>query len=214
MLSNHLFERKHLLMKEILLASSSPRRKQLLSDLGIPTRSIAPHIEELQAPDEPPDRFACRMAAEKAHAVLKLIKSGRNYANSGIIIAGDTIVVQDQSILGKPIDAEHACAMLQSLSNRYHQVITGMSFLEYCDMQLCYEHTFSVQTRVCFKALSPTEIQRYVASGDPLDKAGAYGIQSGAAYMIKEIHGSYTNVVGLPLAETVEILQQRGFTPN
>jgi septum formation protein len=175
----------------LILASASPRRRELLASLGVTFRVIIPEIDETPVAGEKPCAFAERMAEEKAYAVDE----------PGIIIAADTIVVQNSTILGKPTDQTHAREMLTTLSGARHEVITGVCIRS-------EEHTvvFSTCTEVFFRVLEEPEILEYIASGDPMDKAGAYAIQGGAAHMVRSINGSYTNVVGLPLCELHEAL--------
>lgn len=175
----------------LILASASPRRSELLASLGVAFRVIAPEIDETPLPGEKPRPFAERLAEEKACAVEA----------EGILIAADTIVVQNNALLGKPTDAAHAYEMLASLSGKAHEVITGV-----CVKSAAQTVVFSVVTEVVFRVLEPEEIEAYVASGDPMDKAGAYAIQGGAAHMVRSINGSYTNVVGLPLCELYDAL--------
>lgn len=175
----------------LILASASPRRRELLATLGVDFRVVVPEIDETPLPHEKPRTFAERMAEEKARAV----------AEAGIIIAADTIVVQNEMILGKPSDAAHAREMLSALSGNTHEVITSV-----CVKSAVRTVVFSVSTEVVFRPLEQAEIDAYVASGCPMDKAGAYAIQGGAAHMVRAINGSYTNVVGLPLCELHETL--------
>ena len=176
---------------QLILASASPRRRELLATLGHAFEVIVPEIDETPVPGENPRAFAERMAEEKACAVNR----------EGIIIAADTIVVQNDTILGKPTDQTHACEMLTALSGTRHEVITGV-----CIRSEAHTIVFSTCTEVFFRELEASEIADYVASGDPMDKAGAYAIQGGAAHMVHSIKGSYTNVVGLPLCELHEAL--------
>lgn len=177
--------------QNLILASASPRRRELLATLGLDFSIIVPEIDETAISGEPPRTFAERMAKEKAGAVEA----------EGVVIAADTIVVQNGNILGKPTDAAHAHEMLSALSGGIHEVITGVCVKN-------DEHTavFSVSTQVEFRIVEESEIMDYIATGDPMDKAGAYAIQGGAAHMVKSINGSYTNVVGLPLCELHEAL--------
>ena len=173
---------------KIVLASASPRRRELLASLGLEFTVLVPAIEETAKEGETPRAFAQRLAAEKAAAVS---------ADPGTtVIAADTIVVLDGDILGKPSDDTHAFEMLSKLSGRTHKVITGVCLARDAAVRI-----FSVLTEVVFRELTQTEIAGYVASGCPMDKAGAYAIQGGAAHMVRAINGSYTNVVGLPLCE-------------
>ncbi len=179
------------LKQPLVLASASPRRRELLATLGLDFSIVVPEIDETPKPDEKPRAFAERLAAEKAGAVDV----------PGIIIAADTIVVQDETILGKPTDEQHACEMLRSLSGVAHEVVTGV-----CVKSSERTVVFSVGTQVAFRAVKEAEIAAYVATGESMDKAGAYAIQGGAAHMVRRIDGSYTNVVGLPLCELYEAL--------
>ncbi len=175
----------------LILASASPRRRELLAILGFDFSVVIPEIDETVFAGEQPRTFAERLASEKAHAV----------DTDGVVIAADTIVVKNETILGKPADGEDARRMLQSLSGSSHKVITGV-----CIRDSARTVVFSVSTRVAFRPLSNEEIYAYIETGEPMDKAGAYAIQAGAAHMVRSIEGSYTNVVGLPLCELHESL--------
>ena len=178
--------------KKIILASGSPRRADLLKSAGLDFKVIVPRIDEAPLPGEAPDAFVCRTAREKAESLP---------ANGAVILAADTAVVDGARILGKPTDAEDAAAMLRSLSGRTHEVMTGVC-LRFPERTLC----FHIETSVTFRELSEEEIAAYVASGEPMDKAGAYAIQGGAAKMVRRVDGSYSNVVGMPLCEVIEQL--------
>jgi septum formation protein len=177
--------------QQLILASASPRRHELLAALGHAFKVIVPEIDETPVNGENPRAFAERMAEEKACAVT----------GDGVIIAADTIVVHNNTILGKPTDEAHAREMLSALSDDRHEVITGV-----CVRSRTHTVIFSTQTEVVFRVLEAAEIEAYIATGDPMDKAGAYAIQGGAAHMVQAINGSYTNVVGLPLCELYEVL--------
>jgi len=181
---------------DIILASRSPRRRDLLGLLGRTFRIVEPTHEEQRQPGEHAADYALRNAREKARSVLPHAGPGRF-----LVIGADTIVVLDERILEKPHDTAHARAMLRALSGRTHEVTTGLALLTPAG-----EHCVAVRTAVTFRALSEAEIEAYIATGEPFDKAGAYGIQGHAAHMVTEIHGSYTNVVGLPLAEVAKAL--------
>jgi septum formation protein len=180
----------------IILASSSPRRREFLRQLGILFEVVAPAIDEKPDKGESPARFARRVAVDKARKVAE--KVGRNRT----VIAADTIVVLGDRILGKPKDAADAKRMLRALSGRWHEVITGV-----CVMSRGRVRSFVTGTKVQFKKLNPREINFYVRSGEPMDKAGAYAIQGIGGFMVRGIRGSYSNVVGLPVAELVEVLK-------
>ncbi len=177
----------------LVLASRSPRRRELLGSLGIEFTVQVPAIDETPRPGEAPRFFAERIAEEKAQAIAT--------EPDTVVVAADTIVVLGDTILGKPASPQHAKEMLTALSGKAHQVITAVCVRnsEHCSV-------FSVCTAVEFRSLATEEIDRYVATGCPMDKAGAYAIQGGAAHMVKAIQGSYTNVVGLPLCELHETL--------
>lgn len=184
----------------IILASASPRRAELLESAGIRFQVVPGHIDETPLPGEAPVDHVLRLAEEKAREVAAR-------EEGEFFIGADTIVLCAGEIMGKPCDNDDAARMLRKLSGVGHEVITGFSVHDrQRERSLCR----AVATRVFFKALSETEIAAYVATGCPLDKAGAYAIQGGAAYMVERIEGSYTNVVGLPLCEVVAALREMG----
>jgi septum formation protein len=178
----------------LVLASQSPRRRELLATAGIPFTIRAREVEEIRAPGEAPEAYVRRLARAKAEAAWE----GRDE----IVLGADTIVVLDQSVLEKPRDAADARSMLQSLSGREHTVITG----------ICLRHPGGVEadssaTRVRFTPLTDAEIDEYVASGEPLDKAGAYAIQGLASKFVECVEGCYFNVIGLPLSQVYRYLK-------
>jgi len=178
---------------KVVLASASPRRRELLDSLGLEFTVEVPQIDESLLPGEAARPFVERLALGKAKAIA---------ADPGtVLIAADTIVVQGGAILGKPASEAHAFEMLAKLSGQIHEVITGV-----CVRRDTLCRVFSVATEVVFRRLEEDEIRAYIASGCPMDKAGAYAIQGGAAHMVRAIRGSYTNVVGLPLCELHEAL--------
>ena len=187
---------------DIILASQSPRRRELLALLGRPFRVLTPGHDERQRPGEAPADYARRNAREKARSVLARV------AGPCLVIGADTIVVLGRRVLEKPRDAVQARAMLRALSGRRHAVITGVSLLLRRPPAAPVLRTFAVRTEVVFRRLRAQEIAAYVATGEPMDKAGAYAIQDGAAHMIRTLRGSYTNVVGLPLAELADRLER------
>ena len=189
----------------LILASGSPRRREFFTRMGWNFTVVKPGTEERVHPGETPEQYVRRNAEEKAADALAL--SG--IADRAVAVAADTVVVQDGRILEKPKDAADAHRMLRELSGRTHQVMTGL-----CIRTADAMHSRTVVTDVEFKDLTDAEIDAYIRTGEPMDKAGAYAIQGLAAYMIRNVRGSYTNVVGLPLAETVEALAPFGFTPN
>jgi len=180
--------------QKLILASTSPRRADLLRSAGIAFDSRRPDADEKRHADETPVEYAVRTAREKAASIPAL---------SGMVVLGaDTVVAVAGQVLGKPADAREAAAMLRRLSGRLHEVITGV-----CLCSSAKTVCFHTVTAVLFRDLSEKEIGEYIATGDPLDKAGAYAIQGGAAGMVRRIDGSYSNVVGLPLCEVIEALE-------
>lgn len=186
---------------QIILASASPRRKELLSYLGIAFEIIVPAVEEVVRNGERPAEFCARVSRDKAVAV------GVERPED-LIIAADTIVVIDGRILGKPQDADQAAQFLQMLRSRAHEVYTGYTVAVMGADRIV---TRVVGTTVHFRAISDEEILRYVATGEPMDKAGAYALQGLGAVFVDRIDGSYTNVIGLPLAELYHDL--KAFAP-
>lgn len=184
----------------VYLASQSPRRRELLTQIGIPHRVLAVDIDERQRSGELPSDYVQRLAREKAAAGWQHILDQRLI--QAPVIGADTAVVVDDDILGKPIDATDAMMILQRLSGRSHEVLTGVAVHTAEGAQISMSCT-----RVWFRALDLAEIEDYWASGEPRDKAGAYGIQGLAAKFIERIEGSYSGVVGLPLFETAQLLR-------
>ncbi len=173
----------------IILASNSPRRRELLAQIGIRDFQIlSPDVDETVEPGLSPARMVETLSLRKARAA-----AGRAGAED-LIIAADTVVALDGRVLGKPRDQEEAFAMLSALSGREHRVYTGVTVLG--GGQAATEHE---ETAVDFRALSPEEIRDYIATGEPMDKAGAYGIQGVGALLVQGIRGDYCNVVGLPV---------------
>ncbi|HSR10597.1 MAG TPA: nucleoside triphosphate pyrophosphatase [Thermodesulfobacteriota bacterium] len=187
--------------RAIILASASPRRREILRSAAIPFAAVPAEVDETPRPGENPKKYAARVARDKARKISP--------ANPGRwVLAADTIVVYDGKILGKPRDRRAAREMLLALSGREHEVITG-----YCLVKGSTTREALVITRVVFKPLSAREIEWYLDTGEPFDKAGAYAIQGKASFMVKGIRGSYTNVVGLPLTEVVEDLRSLRAVP-
>ncbi|MEF2146242.1 MAG: Maf family protein [Desulfovibrionaceae bacterium] len=184
----------------IVLASGSPRRRDFLQALGIEFR-IEPSLAEEPAPQnkETPERYAMRMARIKGEEVAARFPDAA-------VIAADTVVALGEVILGKPADQADALRMLQMLRGQTHQVVTGCClFLPEGTTQ-----SFAASTDVRMRQTSDAELLAYAATGEPMDKAGAYAIQGIGAFLVEHVHGSYTNVVGLPLARLVVILLERG----
>jgi septum formation protein len=184
----------------LVLASASPRRRDLLAQLGIAFEVVPSDVAEEARGGESPAAFAMRVAREKALAVAR-------QRSHQWVLAADTIVVIDGDVLGKPTDRAEACAMLRRLRERTHHVLTAV-VLAAPDGPVRDECI--TDTAVTMRAISDDEIDRYVATGEPFDKAGGYGIQGRASPFVTETVGSYTNVIGLPLDEVRALLQRRG----
>jgi septum formation protein len=175
----------------LILASASPRRRELLAQAGFTFEVIPADVPEVRKHNEDPIRFVTRLAREKAEAVA----ATHAVTPDTLVLGADTIVVVDEQVLGKPQDAADAARMLRLLSGQTHQVVTGLCVARGRERQRAAEVTF-----VRFVTLSDQEIDDYIATGEPLDKAGAYAIQGRAGRWVPRIHGCYFNVVGLPLA--------------
>jgi len=189
-------------VNRLILASSSPRRRQLLEALGRDTdrdiEVVPADIDETPRPGESARYLVERLALTKARTIADRL----TLAPTDIVIGADTIVTIDDDVLGKPSDDPHAAAMLARLSGRSHQVMTGVALVGRSG-----QRSFVETTTVRFAELSDADIDAYVASGEPRDKAGAYGIQGGAGRFVLEIRGSYQNIVGLPVAQLSAALQ-------
>lgn len=181
----------------LVLASSSPRRKELLESVGLSIEVINPSADEVMSASESPGEFASRVAFEKTASV------SRGLASGSVVIGADTIVVVDGEVLGKPSDETDAARMLGLLSGREHHVLTAFSILRPSEELL---HAQIVRTSVRVSQLAASDIEGYIKTGEPMDKAGAYGIQGIGAFMVEGITGSYTNVVGLPVPEVLKAL--------
>ncbi len=184
---------------EFILASSSPRRQQLLSLTGLRFKVIVSQVEEDNAKDMPPQELAIAHAREKAFDVSKHV------CGDDIIIGADTIVVLDGKVFGKPTDKNDAAEMLRALAGREHIVISGVAVVKGQQFFTGYS-----STRVKFRQLSPKQIRNYIATGEPMDKAGAYAIQGRGSLLVEKIDGCYNNVVGLPLVTLAELLNMAG----
>jgi septum formation protein len=183
----------------LLLASASPRRRELLKAAGLEFTVHSANIDETPKKKESPKDLVKRLAESKARASLDQAKA----AGASKIIAADTVVARGLTVLNKPVDAADAARMIKLLSGRTHHVYTGVSVLTVNGKQ----KTIVVATQVRFRKLSRDDIARYVESGEGLDKAGAYAIQGLGAALIDDVQGSYTNVIGLPVAETLALLK-------
>ena len=177
--------------EKILLASASPRRRQLMEYLQIPFTAVSVDADETMPEDCIPSEAVVMIAARKARAAKELPE-----AAGSTIVAADTIVVLDGEIFGKPSDEAEACAMLRRLSGREHTVYTGVCMFTSDGRSM----TFCDASEVIFYPLSDRQIKEYVASGEPMDKAGAYGIQGAGALLVEGVRGNFYNVMGLPIA--------------
>jgi septum formation protein len=193
----------------VILASGSPRRRELLTMAGIDFRVEAADIDEAVQPGEVPAKYVQRLAVEKAQAVWARYKGGDDSADPITVIGADTTVVCDGELLAKPVDQADARRMLMLLAGRTHQVLTGVA-------AITRRATVSEVeiTQVFFDLIGEQELVRYLASGEPMDKAGAYGIQGYAARWIPRIEGCYFNVVGLPLARTMAVMARAQEGPS
>ncbi len=199
----------------IYLASRSPRRRELLRQIGIAFEALllredvrrGADVDEAPAPGESPQDYVIRVARDKAEAGWRRIASRRLLPRP--VLAADTTVVVDGGIIGKPADARHAQQMLRRLSGRTHRVMTAVAVAR----EARVETALSISA-VEFRELADGDIRRYVASGEPLDKAGAYAIQGRAAVFVRAISGSYSGIMGLPLFETAELLGRFDIAPD
>lgn len=185
---------------QIILASASPRRQELLRQVGVSFLVEPSHVDEQVSESMTPERLVEHLALTKAREVASR-RSG------DIVLGADTIVVVDGHVLGKPADRAEAIAMLERLAGREHQVMTGVALVQGERELVSHE-----ETAVRFGPMTRAQVERYVDSGEPMDKAGGYGIQGRAAALIHSIAGDYFNVVGLPLYRTLQMLSQFGVT--
>ena len=188
-------------MAALFLASASPRRRELLTQIGVPYSLITASIDETPLPTENAEQYVQRLAREKALAGLRMA------GVDACVLGADTTVVLNGRILGKPADRDEGLTMLAGLSGNEHQVLTAIALAsrQRCEVRL-------VASRVRFRPITPDEAQRYWDSGEPLDKAGGYAIQGWGAVFVSELHGSYSAVVGLPLCETAQLLDTFGLS--
>ncbi len=182
----------------LILASGSPRRLQLMADAGYEFTVEPADIDETPLPNEPAATYVARLATDKARHVAE-----RHL--EAVVIGADTIVALDGELLGKPADADAACAMLDRLSGRAHEVLTGVAVARGSDV-----HGIVEVSRVWFRSLGRAEIEDYVATGEPLDKAGSYAIQGLGGAFVERTEGAWDNIVGLPMAVVARLLAERG----
>lgn len=184
----------------LYLASGSPRRRELLTQIGVPFVPLSVTIDETPAPDETPAAYVERLARGKAAAGLASLAD-----RQAVVLGADTTVVLDGRILGKPGERAEALAMLQALGGREHEVLTAVALAA-----VGRSAVRVVRSRVAFRPLTSAEAEAYWATGEPLDKAGGYAIQGFAAVFVSGLEGSYSAVVGLPLCETAQLLAEFG----
>ena len=189
---------------EILLASASPRRKMLLEQIGIFPRIIPSGIEEKVTKTEPSE-VVMELSSMKAEDIAYRYQE---QTGEGIVIGADTVVAAEGRILGKPADEEEAVRMITMLQGSSHQVYTGVTLIRIREGKVQKKRTFAEETEVFVYPMDEQEIAAYVKSGDPMDKAGAYGIQGAFAAYIKGIKGDYSNVVGLPVGRTYQEMKK------
>lgn len=187
---------------QLVLASASPRRRELLQQIGLEFQVIPSRAEEQILPGETPEEHVIRLSLDKATDV-----ANRDDISGRWFIGSDTIVLCDRQILGKPEDEIHAATMLRQLSGREHQVLSGYAII---DRKSGKQHSEAVSTKVWFRQLTESEITSYIATGEPADKAGAYAIQGMGICFVARIEGSYTNVVGLPLCKLTLAMKELG----
>lgn len=185
----------------VVLASTSPRRRDLLGRLGLVPEVRPVEVDETPRDAEDAHDLVLRLAAAKAEA-------GARGDDAEVVLAADTVVVLDGVVLGKPRDPDHARTMLTALAGRTHEVVTGVAAVRGRERR-----RVRVTTAVTFRSLSRLEIDWYLATGEPVDKAGSYALQGAGAVLVRSLTGSDTNVVGLPLAETVTVLRELGVDP-
>ena len=190
-------------MVKFILASASPRRRELLDSIGLDFEVRPSHVPEVHEQGEAPEEYVARLSRDKAHALA--VEHPSRW-----VIAADTTVLLGDQLLEKPVDAADAARMLGTIAGQTHIVYTGVT-LE--NGELGWRDTRVAESEVRMLPLSPREIEWYVGTGEPLDKAGAYAVQGLGAMFIESIHGSYTNVVGLPLATLFMMLRRAGVDP-
>ncbi|HHL39061.1 MAG TPA: septum formation inhibitor Maf [Deltaproteobacteria bacterium] len=193
--------------KSIVLASASPRRRELVKGLGLDFTVEAPDVDERPLAGEEPEAHALRLASLKARTVAGRLRE--RGVGEALVVAADTVVAIDGRILGKPADGSDAAAMLRRLSGRTHRVVTALCVTDALSGRSIRR---AVTSRVTMRPLSEAVIEEYLASGESMDKAGAYAVQGLGARLVERVEGSYTNVVGLPVDELIETLASLGLS--
>jgi septum formation protein len=187
------------MIEPLILASTSPRRRELLAQLGVPFEVIAVDVDEGQRPDEAPEEYVIRLAREKARAGVAAARDSGKWT-APLALGADTVVVLDGEIVQKPAGRDQAIAMLARLSGRTHRVLSGVALAGRG------EHARLSESQVTFRRIAEPERLAYWESGEPVDKAGGYAIQGRGTIFVRHLQGSYSGVVGLPLGETAELL--------
>ena len=203
-------------MMELILGSQSPRRRELLERMGLQFRVLSAEIDETNYKTDDPETTVRRICEAKATAVERILRSAENDClQDTLILSSDTIVVLDGTIMGKPRDEAEACAMLAALSGREHAVYTAFCLLpiQHAARSVQKAMCHCEKTYVKFRTLSPEEIEAYVSTGEPMDKAGAYGIQNLGAMLVESIRGDYFTVMGLPVCQLALALKAFGIDP-
>lgn len=192
--------------RTLVLASASPRRRELIALLGVPYRVTPVDVDETPPDGHAPREVVMFLARQKALEVAK-------DEQDAVVLGADTVVVCEGEILGKPRDADDALQMLRRLNGREHQVFTGVALLDVKQGTVVREQCDAVCTRVWFREVDDEHLRRYIATGEPMDKAGAYGAQGYGSTLIERIEGCYFNVVGLPVSRVCAMLEAWGITP-
>ncbi|MDQ1912390.1 Maf family protein [Paenibacillus sp. GD4] len=195
--------------KTLILASSSPRRQELIRSLHLPHEIIVSDVNEDTEPGLSPEQIVEQLSRRKAEAVYERCKREKDSIRQGIVIGSDTIVVLDGEVLGKPADEEDSLRMLQSLQGRPHQVFSGVACIDLATGEQLVSHQ---RTNVYMKPLTEEQIRRYISTGEPKDKAGSYAIQGLGATIVERIEGDYFNVIGLPMSLLSDLLGRLGVT--
>ncbi|MBL4822846.1 MAG: septum formation inhibitor Maf [Colwellia sp.] len=196
------------MMKQLILASQSPRRKKLLEQLGYQFNTLAADIDESVCDHESPKEYVLRLAEEKSFAIFHTLTDEQQ--RQSLVLGADTCVVIDGTILGKPANEAECIDTLLRLENNQHQVLTAIAVVSCDAVDATKVRSKVIETQVRFKGLTISEIKRYWQTGEPCDKAGSYAIQGIAGQFITNINGSYSAVVGLPLYETAQLLAKSG----
>ncbi len=196
-------------MYQIILASESPRRKEIMENMGIPYQVMASNVKE-EVEELIPDQMVQALAKLKTDTIKEQVRKRSDVDKDIILIGADTMVFFEEHALGKPKDREDAARMLRMLSDKVHEVCTGVSIVIMTQDGSEKNISFAVSTKVRVNPLTEKQIQEYIATGEPMDKAGAYAIQGKFGIFIKEIEGDYYNIVGFPIAEIYAVMLRHG----